>query len=510
MKKTISILAIFALIMTSLPFIGGYEADAASSYIKALKVTATGSTTTKLTWTKLSTSQQKKVTGIIVYRDGKAIKKLGKSVNTYKDSKLKARTKYTYQVCTYKRIKRTQWYNKKTKKWQTKKPAKKERGRSRTVTVTKYANRSPKKTVTTKAANAKNSSGKTSDSKKSDKTSDKNTSGNETSDDSSGDGQISPWVEEAYKRHTTEDTTTYVTFGGTNVHIGQTWTTSLHDQLAKSSNGTLYFNRSKGFHGEKAVDTYLYNTNTYDPFLAVYVVGGKVTGWSSTSQTLFTYKGTALSRGAETMPEGVMKFHTSGFGVLMAKVGFAGASYASSAADERTIGFHFINAVRVAAGRSILKRSHYLEGVDANGNDMVYTGPGLNADYYHGVTSVTNMRYGAQAWAETMDASGKIAHSGLDKGVLGMENCPIPGAIAQDYQNNGCIRGDIIWLASGKKINPMGENVSVGQGEDMVYSYSDSVLHTSAMLNTNHKSIGLGYCNGAHCQKFSYDESEGW
>lgn len=153
MKKTRSLLTIllaFAVAFSGLPFLSGeLESHAAASYIKKLNASAAGETSVKLSWTALTKKQQKKVSGITVFRNGKPIKNLSKKTSSYKDTSLKAGTSYKYQIKTYKTKKVKQWYNKQTKKWQTKKPAKKYRGKSKNVTTYTYSNPSPVKPVTT-------------------------------------------------------------------------------------------------------------------------------------------------------------------------------------------------------------------------------------------------------------------------------------------------------------------------------------------------------------------------
>lgn len=302
------------------------------------------------------------------------------------------------------------------------------------------------------------------------------------------------------------------------MHLGQKWTSTLNSQLASKANGTWNCTRTKGYYGEKAQKVFLYNTNTYDPFLAVYVTDNQVTGWNSNSNPLSVWKGQTLERGlakaaypstagqeSETAHWAPYYFYLNANYTksVMVQVGIAEAYDTNNAADERTIGFHFINAARVAAGRGILKRSKYLEGVDlSTGQNLTWSGT-IPEQYYCQSTELANQRYGAQAWAETMAASNKCAHSDLQKGPLGMENCPIDGADVKTWQNLGRVRGDVIWLASSKKISPVGENVATGGGESCIYSYNGSGIHLGWIFADEAKSIGLGYSNGFHCEQYS-------
>lgn len=156
LKKIAVILIAFAVIFTSLPAAGGSLDAHAASYIKTLSTSAANTSTVSLSWTKLTKAQQKKVNGITVFRNGVAVANLSKKASSYTDSGLAAGTSYTYQIKTYKKtVKKVKmWYNKNTKKWQTKKPAKKYRGKSKTVKKAsyKYSNASPAKAVKTASA----------------------------------------------------------------------------------------------------------------------------------------------------------------------------------------------------------------------------------------------------------------------------------------------------------------------------------------------------------------------
>ena len=94
------------------------------------------------------------VKGYTVFRNGKAIKNVKANTRYYKDTSLKASTRYKYYVRAYtftgKKIK--QWYNKKTKKWQATIPAKRIRGQARYVYEKKYGKASPVLSIKTQTA----------------------------------------------------------------------------------------------------------------------------------------------------------------------------------------------------------------------------------------------------------------------------------------------------------------------------------------------------------------------
>jgi len=122
------------MIATTFGIVTAPEVNAASGLPKVSSLKASASqTTVTLSWTKLSKKQLKKVKGIAIYRNGTLIKNIGKKSKSFTNSGLKAGTSYSYTVKTYKATKKKEWFNKKTQKWQKKKPAKKYRGKSRKI-----------------------------------------------------------------------------------------------------------------------------------------------------------------------------------------------------------------------------------------------------------------------------------------------------------------------------------------------------------------------------------------
>lgn len=67
----------------------------------------------------------------------------------YKDTGLNPETNYSYKVRAYNTVKKKHWYNKKTGKWQIKKPAKKYRGKSKKMKVKVYGSYSATITIKT-------------------------------------------------------------------------------------------------------------------------------------------------------------------------------------------------------------------------------------------------------------------------------------------------------------------------------------------------------------------------
>ena len=145
MKKLLTILTVFCLMFTSIPMMAGtFESNALAKNI-TLKASATGTSTAKLTWNKCKSPNS----GYAVFRNGTVIGHYNTKKTSYSDSGLASGTSYTYQIKTYKKTTKTQWYNKKTGKWVSKKPAKKYRGKSRKVTSYSYKKKSNSVTIRT-------------------------------------------------------------------------------------------------------------------------------------------------------------------------------------------------------------------------------------------------------------------------------------------------------------------------------------------------------------------------
>ncbi len=140
-KRTLAITLAFAVAFTFFPALsGGLDAHAASKPAKVTKLNlAWKGQTSTLTWSKV----KKNLNGYTVFRNGTAIASVGKGTLTFKDSNLETGTTYSYYVKAFKNTKQKQWFNKKTGKWQKKKPAKKYRGKSKKVKVKVYGKASP-------------------------------------------------------------------------------------------------------------------------------------------------------------------------------------------------------------------------------------------------------------------------------------------------------------------------------------------------------------------------------
>ena len=111
--------------------------------VKTVKVKALSQSSISISWSK-----SKKASGYLLYRN-ETLVKTGKK-RSFTDKGLKPGLQYTYVVLPYKTYKKTQWFNKKTGKWQSKKPKKKWRGKKKRVKLRKYGSFSAMKTATTK------------------------------------------------------------------------------------------------------------------------------------------------------------------------------------------------------------------------------------------------------------------------------------------------------------------------------------------------------------------------
>ena len=143
-SKSIAIILAFCIAFSGLPFLAGELDVHAASKKVAKKVTlqaaASGQDAVVLKWNKIKKPQK----GYAVFRDGTPIAHVGKK-RTFTDTGLQAGSSHTYQIKVYKTQKVKMWYNKATGKWQKKKPAKNNRGKSKKVTT--YTYRKPSNAV---------------------------------------------------------------------------------------------------------------------------------------------------------------------------------------------------------------------------------------------------------------------------------------------------------------------------------------------------------------------------
>lgn len=146
MKKVLSVIMMAALIVAAVPATGGNAYAAKKpAQVKKINLYTNSHNSMRVSWSKV----KKGLAGYTIYRNGQAIKNVGKSTTSFTDTGLNPSTKYTYYVRAYTNAKTKQWFNKQTGKWQTKKPAKKIRGKSRKVKTKLYGKASAKVSLDT-------------------------------------------------------------------------------------------------------------------------------------------------------------------------------------------------------------------------------------------------------------------------------------------------------------------------------------------------------------------------
>lgn len=148
MFKNALVLMMCVCVGTAFSFSFGTESVSAVSKpgkVKSLSAKAKSYQSVYLSWSKAS-----KASGYQIVRNGKQVCKT--KSRSYTNTKLKGSTTYSYKVRAYKTYTQKRYYNKKTKKWQKKKPARKYRGGTKRVTLYRYGSYSPARTVRTPAA----------------------------------------------------------------------------------------------------------------------------------------------------------------------------------------------------------------------------------------------------------------------------------------------------------------------------------------------------------------------
>ena len=153
--KAIVIILTFFMVFSGLPFLAGnLEAIALTKKKLPKNITlyaaADGQTQVELKWNKIKSPSK----GYAVFRNGQPVAHLNTKKIVFTDKNLEAGTSYTYQIKTYTKKTVKMWFNKKTEKWQKKKPARKYRGKSKKEAVYTYKKKSNAVTIHTAAAPA--------------------------------------------------------------------------------------------------------------------------------------------------------------------------------------------------------------------------------------------------------------------------------------------------------------------------------------------------------------------
>ena len=210
-SSLLTILLVFCVAFSGLPFLAGnLEANALAKKKKlpkniTLQVAASGQTQAVLRWNKIKSPSK----GYAVFRDGEPVKHFNTKKITFTDNELKAGTSYTYQIKTYTKKTVKMWFNKKTEKWQKKKPAKKYRGKSKKQAVYTYKKKSNAVTIHTVAAPAPSTPSDTGDNGGSDDSSTaEDTKKEEPSKDTSDGSTAEDTKKEEPSKETTDSSTT--------------------------------------------------------------------------------------------------------------------------------------------------------------------------------------------------------------------------------------------------------------------------------------------------------------
>lgn len=146
--KNALILMMCVCVGTAFSFSFGTETVSAVSKpgkVKSLSAKAKSYQSVYLSWSKA-----RRASGYQIVRNGKQVCKT--KSRSYTNTKLKGSTTYSYKVRAYKTYTQKRYYNKKTKKWQKRRPAKKYRGATKRVKLYRYGSYSPARTVRTPAA----------------------------------------------------------------------------------------------------------------------------------------------------------------------------------------------------------------------------------------------------------------------------------------------------------------------------------------------------------------------
>ena len=151
MKKIITnLIAILLCVCVGTAFSFSTGIEDVSAVSKPAKVKTLSASASSYNAANLSWGKAKGASGYQVVRNGSEVCKT--TARSYTNGGLKASTAYSYKVRAYKTYKQKQYFNKKTGKWQKKRPKKKYRGGTKKVTLYKYGAYSPVRTIRTKAA----------------------------------------------------------------------------------------------------------------------------------------------------------------------------------------------------------------------------------------------------------------------------------------------------------------------------------------------------------------------
>lgn len=317
---------------------------------------------------------------------------------------------------------------------------------------------------------------------------------------------------------------------GTQIHIGQTWTEELMNEIQNKSSGMEKATREKIYYLSTVkngcitdsapfdVDIYFFDIGDYNNFLIVYVARGQILQWITNMADMGANGNAHMLRGCsdEEIPFSGSRYFRNILnitypnapeakqGVLLGGFRFAverdsagnqilgvyeNTEYKQNIPVEKRVAFHMVNAFRYLHGDKPLQYS-----MEFDGTGMTYTGycPIAEENY-------VDQMFGAQAWAETMNASKNCSHRG-----------PMPkGPLSTDGKT-----GDLDTLAADMldwALMRCGENVGGmlrPYGEFVIDNYENSPGHIYTMLIADATHFAIGISGKYHIEKYILTEEK--
>ena len=271
-------------------------------------------------------------------------------------------------------------------------------------------------------------------------------------------------------------------------YLGQAWSTTLDNTLSRGSSGRVKITRKNANDWGEGLcnqDVYMYDTGDYNNFLTVYVSKNQIIGWWTNRTNMGQEGNNVLNRGDTDKPsmliscafdnrEGKVPGYPKSSSVIILG-GFAysdallrPSGWSPTVSDEKIIGFHMINAFRYICGKPIAERKLILEGLNSNGNPLYVNGK----------------RFGAQAWAETMNASKSLVH----QGIMTAGPLATAGKVTHAYCYGSPYQYD-----PNSNIDITGEAITDGgpAGEQSLHSFEGKPTHLDLLLSGRYIGIGM-------------------
>ena len=279
--------------------------------------------------------------------------------------------------------------------------------------------------------------------------------------------------------------------------------------MRNSANGYWSFVRKEyaawNFDRNYDVTVHVYNINTYKNFLIVYVANNQVIGWTSTSEIMGVDNGTVIRRGSiykdySSQRVAMVSPRANGayIGSFTSPDNNGGSCTIYNIANEKKIELHMLNALRAIKDRAPVERSKYIEGCDLETLAPMYF-TGFMYRMWDDDITITNRRFGSQAWAESLDAS-KIRNGFHDPKKF------TAGPLAID---DGVCDSDIQAILSQKEtgyaVFSSNQVALRGQraGEDAIMQFANSDLHIGSLFDSTNVYVGIGISGNYHVIDFS-------